>query len=168
LSDSSRDSKAVYTVYLILGSNIDPLENTRRALALLSEQVQVQAVSGCWETPPYGTDGPHFINTAVCIRTGFEAETLKLEVLRPIEQKLGRVREADKFAPRPIDLDIIIFDRRVIDQDLWTLAHVALPFAELLPDMLHTESGKRLSEIASALNQNGAARRLGEISGGKF
>jgi 2-amino-4-hydroxy-6-hydroxymethyldihydropteridine diphosphokinase len=163
-----KPGEAMHTVYLILGSNIDPLENTRQALALLSERVHVQSISTCWETPPVGTDGPQFINTAVCICTALEPEALKTEVLRAIERELGRVRTADKYAPRPIDLDIVVFDDQVLDPALWSLAYLALPFAELLPEFVQPETGKRLADIAAELNQRGTARPLPAGSGRKF
>jgi 2-amino-4-hydroxy-6-hydroxymethyldihydropteridine diphosphokinase len=150
----------MHTIYLILGSNIDPVENTRRAIRLLSERVQVLAMSTCWETPPVGTDGPNFINAAVCIQTDFEPEELKTKVLRAIELELGRVRSADKFAPRPIDLDIVIWDGQVIESQLWTLAYLALPFSELLPELLHPVSQKHLAEVAAELHLAGNARPL--------
>jgi 2-amino-4-hydroxy-6-hydroxymethyldihydropteridine diphosphokinase len=158
----------MHTVYLIMGSNINPLENTRRALALLSESVDVQAVSTCWETPPVGTGGPYFINTAIRIQTDLDREALKADVLRTIERELGRVRTADKYAPRPIDLDIVIFDDRVIDPELWSLAYLALPFAELLPELIQPETGQHLSQIASKLNSNGTARPLPDALAGNF
>jgi 2-amino-4-hydroxy-6-hydroxymethyldihydropteridine diphosphokinase len=148
----------MHTVYLILGSNINPVHNTRKAVALLSERVTVQAVSTCWQTPPVGTDGPDFLNTAVCIHTDLDFQLLKTEVLHAVERQLGRVRTADKYAPRPIDLDIMIYDGQILEPDLWTLAYLALPAAELVPDLQHADSGRRLADIAENLRQTGNAR----------
>ena len=150
----------MHTIYLILGSNIDPVENARRAIRLLAERVQVLAISTCWETSPVGTDGPNFINAAVCIQTDLEPEELKTKVLRAIELEMGRIRSADKFAPRPIDLDIVICDGQVIESQLWTLAYLALPFSELLPELLHPVSQKQLAEVAAELHLAGNAHPL--------
>lgn len=60
------------------------------------------------------------MNTAAWISTPLSAEELKTQVISVIENRLGRVRTADKYAPRTIDLDIILFDEQVIDDNLWT------------------------------------------------
>jgi 2-amino-4-hydroxy-6-hydroxymethyldihydropteridine diphosphokinase len=153
----------MHTYCLILGSNIEPEANTRRALQLLAQQVKLQKVSTCWETQPVGTEGPKFINAAVCIQTELEPETLKTEVLRAIESELGRVRTADKYAPRPIDIDTVIYDGKVLDPALWSLAYLALPFAELLPDLVHPDTGRRLADIAQEFACSNDARPLPDL-----
>jgi 2-amino-4-hydroxy-6-hydroxymethyldihydropteridine diphosphokinase len=158
----------MHTVYLIMGSNIDPVQNTRRAVALLAERVAIQAISTCWQTPPVGTDGPHFINTALCVQTDLALEALKTGVLRAVERALGRVRTADKYAPRPIDLDIVIYDGQIIESALWTLAYLALPVAELLPDLKHPTSDRRLADIAEDLRRAGTAHPLQDILTGEL
>ncbi len=81
-----------------------------------------------------GTTGPDFLNLALLVTTSLEAGELKEKVLRPLEAQLGRLRSADKNAPRPIDLDIIIFDDLLLDPNLLLYAHRAVPVAEILPD----------------------------------
>lgn len=147
----------MHQAYLILGSNIDPIQNTRRALDLLAERVQIRAISNCWETRSVGYDGPNFINVAVWVLTCLEKEELKNEVLSAIERELGRVRTGEKSAPRTIDLDIIVFDGVVVDAHLWEQAFVAAPMAELLPDLLYPQSGKTLREVAKALRKESYA-----------
>ena len=61
-----------------------------------------------WETPPVGSRGSNFLNAALLIRTTLTSGLLKSLVLRPIEIQMGRVRTANKNAPRPIDLDILV------------------------------------------------------------
>ena len=74
-----------------------------------------------------------------------------MEVLRRIESKIGRVRTEDPNAPRPIDLDILLFDEQVIDDEIWSQAHIAVPLAEFLPNYLCIETGETLQEIAQRL-----------------
>ncbi len=138
-------------VYLSVGSNIAPEENLPRALRLLAERVRVLGVSQVWQTPPYGTQGAPFLNAAILIETPLSAEMLKREVLRPIEAALGRVRSPDKFAPRPIDLDIILYSGRLLDPEVWQRPHLAIPLAELLPDYENPRTGERLAEAARRL-----------------
>ncbi len=140
-----------FPVYLSLGSNIEPRQNLIKAVALLREEMEIVAIATVWETPAVGTAGPNFLNTALAARTSLQPETLKTTILRPIETRLGRVRSADKFAPRPIDLDIVLFDSHVVEPRIWKLAYLALPLAELIPDLLQPETGKTLEEVAREL-----------------
>ncbi len=111
----------------------------------------VVEVSTVWETAPVGTTGPKFLNAAVLFQATHPPALLKSLVLRRIELEMGRVRTLNKYAPRPIDLDILIADGTVIEPNLWTRAHLAVPLAELLPDLLHPETGKKLTDIAEEL-----------------
>ncbi len=138
-------------VYLSLGSNIAPEKNLPRALRLLAEQVRVLGVSRVWQTPPYGTRGAPFLNAAALIETSLPAERLKGEVLRPIEAALGRARGPDKFAPRPIDLDIILYSGRLLEPEMWQRPHLVIPLAELLPDCENPRTGEHLPEAARRL-----------------
>lgn len=111
-------------VYLSVASNIQPEANIFRAIATLGDCCQLVALSRCFVTDaipapdqPPTKDLPYYINCVALVATDYEAESLKFEVLRPLEEKLGRVRTADKYAPRPIDLDILLFNDGVIQQD---------------------------------------------------
>jgi 2-amino-4-hydroxy-6-hydroxymethyldihydropteridine diphosphokinase len=120
-------------------------------MEFLSVQLIVEAFSNVWETPPEGTRGANFLNAAVQVQTLLTSGLLKSLVLRPIEVRMGRVRTANKYAPRTIDLDIVIFDGRVLDTKLWTHAFVAVPLAELAPALPHPQTGVPLQEIAARL-----------------
>jgi 2-amino-4-hydroxy-6-hydroxymethyldihydropteridine diphosphokinase len=135
---------------LLLGSNIDPEQNLPRAIELLREKVTVIRSSSVWQSPPIGAAGPDFLNLALLISTPMQAGQLKERVLRPLEARLGRVRTADKFAPRTIDLDIILFDETVLDPDLFRYAHRAVPVGEILPELL-SERGEHIGIVASEL-----------------
>jgi 2-amino-4-hydroxy-6-hydroxymethyldihydropteridine diphosphokinase len=141
----------MHAAYVMIGSNIRPVENTRLAVTLLSQETQIQAISTSWETQSIGFDGPNFINTMVFLRCEQDEPTLNMDVLKPIEQKLGRVRTSDKNAPRTMDLDIILFDDLVIDDALWRRAHLALPASDLIPELIHPETGQTLKEVAKIL-----------------
>ncbi len=94
---------------------------------------------------------------AVLITTSLTAKNLKDTVLRPLEASLGRVRSADKNAPRTIDLDIVLFDGQVVDPDLFNYAHRAVPVSELLPD-LHSPQGEPLEKVAAKLSKKDSIR----------
>jgi 2-amino-4-hydroxy-6-hydroxymethyldihydropteridine diphosphokinase len=138
---------------LSLGSNIEPQKNIPAALELLSREVGVEQVSTAWWTPAVGSDGPNFLNAAVRIRTDYPSEVLKKRVLRKIEEELGRVRTRDKYAPRTIDLDILIYDGIEFEKRIWTLAFLAVPLAEILPDYQNRDTGESLAEAAERLKK---------------
>ena len=151
--------------YLSFGANINPRQNIPAALRLLSQQSRLLAVSSVWETAPVGfADQPDFLNGAVMIETPLSAAVLKQTVLLSIEQTLGRQRTANKNAPRPIDLDIILFNldiiegmgQRIPSPELLERYFVAGPLAELAPDYVHPETGQTLAEIARRLELNQA------------
>ena len=151
---SNTANQEVYrTVFIGLGSNIAPDENIPRALELLKQAVSINALSTAWETPAVGSDGPDFINMVVSVSTPLTAEALKNEVLRNIENQLGRLRTADKHAPRPIDLDILIYDGLTVDPQIWEYPHWAIPLAELIPEYRHDKYDITLGDVARKLKQ---------------
>jgi 2-amino-4-hydroxy-6-hydroxymethyldihydropteridine diphosphokinase len=150
-STTYRWSPQEHCIYISLGSNIRPEENLPHSAVMLDRFGQVIASSMVWETAPVGTAGPSFLNAALLLQANYPPALLKSLVLRRIEIEMGRIRTFNKYAPRPIDLDILIADGQIIEPGLWSRAHLAVPLAELLPDLLHPESGMRLKEIALLL-----------------
>ncbi|MCS6828930.1 MAG: 2-amino-4-hydroxy-6-hydroxymethyldihydropteridine diphosphokinase [Caldilinea sp.] len=151
-------------VLITLGSNIDREHNIQRALAELERhpRLRVLAVSPVYVTPALGADGrpsgqPDFANAAVRAETNMEPAELR-QALRAIESAMGRVRTEDKFAPRPIDLDLAFYGREVIetasrslpDPDVLRFAHVAVPLADIAGEWVHPQTGRTLAEIAAA------------------
>ena len=139
-----------HLVCLLLGSNIQAENNLALGVDLLRSQVKIVRVSSVWETPAVGSLGPDFLNLAMLVTTALDAAMFKAQVIRPLEMQLGRVRSADKNAPRTIDIDLILFDNRLLDPNLWRFAHRAVPVAEILPDF-RSEQGDLLKETASRL-----------------
>ncbi len=155
-------------VFVALGSNIDAEHNLPEAVRRLGQHCHLLAVSPVYETAPVGkTDQPNFLNAAALVETDLTAPELKRQVLERIEQALGRVRTADKNAPRTIDLDIALFGDQVIevghrhipDPDLLQYAHIAVPLADLAPQLSHPETGETLSTIARRLSSRGLVKR---------
>ena len=157
----NREAEKPNRVFVAIGSNIEPERNLKEAVRLLASRCTLLAVSPVYETKPVGkTDQPDFVNAAALIETELGAKELKTQVLQAIEQSLGRVRRADKNAPRTIDLDITLFNdevfdlghRHIPDPDLIRYAHIAVPIADLAPLFDHPESGRTLKEIAEGLS----------------
>ena len=152
-------------VLISLGSNIDRDVNLLAALQTMAEEedMTVVAVSDFLETPAIGSDGNFssqepFFNAAAKIETALTAVELR-SVLRNIESTLGRVRTADKFAARPIDLDIALYSDAVLDlegshipdPDILRFPHVAVPLANVAPGWVHPITGETLDQIAKRL-----------------
>ncbi|MBN2129970.1 MAG: 2-amino-4-hydroxy-6-hydroxymethyldihydropteridine diphosphokinase [Sedimentisphaerales bacterium] len=145
--------------FIAVGANIEPQRNIRAALTLLQQYTQVLASSTFYRTEPVGRPGqPHFINGVWLIRPQRGPREVRDEILHPVERQLGRRRTADKYAPRPIDLDLILYDDRVVcDGDL-TLPHgdlrrpfVCVPVLELLVDSSLAPDAPLLDRIRALL-----------------
>jgi len=143
-----------------LGSNVEPERHLPEAVRRLAERAEVVAASSAWATAPVGPPGQlPFVNAAVLLRTALPPECVKPELLRPVEAAMGRVRGADRFAPRPIDLDFVAWEGgelggdglEVPDPDLLRHAHVALPASEVAPEWVHPQRGETFAEIAARL-----------------
>lgn len=168
-------------VLITLGSNIEPERNLPRAVSMLRQNyhLRVRALSRVYESMPISATGgvaldqPPFLNAATLLESDgyYTPLTLKFHVLRFIELLLGRRRSADKFAPRPIDLDLALYGDCVMstphltlpDPDILTRAHVAVPLADVAPDWPHPLTGQRLAEIAAALATTADLRACDEF-----
>jgi 2-amino-4-hydroxy-6-hydroxymethyldihydropteridine diphosphokinase len=143
-----------HCIYLELGSNIDPEYNLPLAIEILRQLVRVEKISSVWETPAVGSSGPNFLNLAVQIRSSLPPDALKHLILRKIEARLGRQRTEDKNAPRTIDIDIVIIDGEVVDDQVWKHAYVAIPLAELIPELINENEGESLKQITERMFTN--------------
>src|SRR5690606_11101638 len=143
----------------------DRRANLKAALKALPPRVQVEAVSSRYESPPQPpAPPPAYYNAAVRVTTDLEPEAL-LRYLKQIEHDLGR-RPAERWAPWPIDLDIILYDDRIVDTEALQLPHprlverafVLLPLLDLNPDLVHPATGERLETILDAVGQESLER----------
>ncbi len=153
----------IHQVYIGLGSNIAPETNLVKAIEMLRQHLPVEAISRAWETPAVGSSGPNFINAVAQVKTPLTPGLLKSLVLRRIEVQLGRVRTANKNAPRTIDLDILVFDGQLMDPKVWTHAFVAVPLSELLPGYTHPNTRQTLAEVATRLSAETPVKLRGDV-----
>ena len=146
--------------FISVASNIDPAENVRRALRLLSREVRIVAVSTFYRTRPLGRpEQDDFYNGVLEVQTGVPPAELKHAVLRRIEEQLGRERTEDKYGPRTVDLDVLLYDELVMDTDDLVLPDpdiphrpfLAIPLHELAPELVLPGSGRPIQDIAAAL-----------------
>jgi 2-amino-4-hydroxy-6-hydroxymethyldihydropteridine diphosphokinase len=147
-------------VYVAAGSNVEPESNLARALDALRRSFPGLAVSSCYRNKAFGFEGEDFLNLV----TGFETElTLDevLSILRRIEADCGRSRDAPKWAPRSMDLDVLLFDDLVCSTpsltlprpDLLRRAYMLGPLAELAPELVHPTAHRTIGTLWSQFDQ---------------
>ena len=114
--------------YLLIGGNMgNRMENLAAAKKGIEEQSGIITTeSHIYETAAWGLeDQPHFLNQALEVQTNL-APMRFLKSLLQIEKSLGRVRE-QKFGPRLIDIDILLFNNDIINEEGLTVPHPQLP-----------------------------------------
>jgi 2-amino-4-hydroxy-6-hydroxymethyldihydropteridine diphosphokinase len=148
------------TVYLGLGSNMgNREENLERALDLISQRMRVGKVSSIYDTDPVGnTDQPRFLNAVCQAFTRLAPEGL-LALAKGIESKMGRYGKSGD--PRPIDIDILLYDETVMETPELVIPHpkmaqrafVLVPLAEVAPELVHPVSGKTIREMKQDIKE---------------
>lgn len=144
------------SVFIALGSNLgDRRANLIDAISQLRHKVAIEMLSSVYETEPaYVTDQPRFLNMALRGSTALAPGEL-LRFLKGIERRMGR-EQTQRFGPRPIDLDILLYGNLLVDEPELTIPHpriaerafVLRPLAEIAPDLLLP--GQQLSVAALA------------------
>jgi dihydroneopterin aldolase / 2-amino-4-hydroxy-6-hydroxymethyldihydropteridine diphosphokinase len=154
--------------YLLLGSNIDPVSNLQRAVEILGTRVDLVDLSPVYETEPIGTaDQPSFLNAACRVETQLDETALREQVLRPIEQELGRIRTSDPNGPRTIDLDLVLIGQgsisaptgKLIDPAILRLVHAIVPLADMAPTLVIQGQSSSLQQVAAGLDRTGICPR---------
>lgn len=148
-----------------LGGNVGDVRATLdEAVALFADgrDVTLLARSSDYLTPPWGVeDQPPFINLAILVETALSPRDLLTRALN-VERALGRDRTfAERWGPRPVDIDLLAYEDVALDEPGLTLPHprlfdrafVLVPLAEIAPDRVI--SGKRVSDVRAAIDTAG-------------
>ncbi len=147
--------------YLSLGSNIEAEHCLPEAVRRLAAYGRVCAVSGVLESPALGDPAQaNYLNVAILLETSFSAAELWDEVIPKIETGMERIRSADKYSARRIDIDLMLFNHQVIQHgrhrvpspEILERPFVALTLAQIDPDYAHPETGQSLQAIVAALD----------------
>ena len=118
-----------------LGSNINPEENIRRAKEAIAGEFMLIKSSSFVETEPVGfKEQDRFINGALLIETELNAARLESR-LKVLETELGRVKTDNKYGPRSIDLDILVWNGEVVDEEVYEREFLRTSINELMPDL---------------------------------
>lgn len=151
--------------FIALGGNVGDVRATfDRAVAMFCDGVAVRLVarSSDYRSAPWGvTDQPPFVNAAIAVTTALPPHELLARAL-DCERALGRNRVRERrWGPRPIDLDILVYDDLVVDDTDLTLPHphlferafMLVPLAEIAPDLVI--AGTRVGDAAVRIDASG-------------
>ena len=147
-------------VYVSIGSNIETEKNILASIKALRDHFGELDVSNVYETKAIGFEGDNFHNLVV----GFDSDESPLEisqVLKQIEADHGRTRGKEKYEPRTLDLDQILYGDLVMQMEGVNVPHpdimrynfVLKPLAEVAGDVLHPEEEKTLKELWEAFEE---------------
>ena len=149
-------------VYIAIGSNLaSPLEQVNAAVQAIGNipDSRIVAVSSYYRTPPLGPqDQPDYLNATVALETTLAAEAL-LDHTQRIELQQGRVRKAERWGPRTLDLDIMLFGDEVIRTERLTVPHYDMknrgfmlwPLFEIAPELHFPDDERSLAECLRQL-----------------
>jgi 2-amino-4-hydroxy-6-hydroxymethyldihydropteridine diphosphokinase len=160
----------VHRIYLGLGSNLgDRDAHLRFALGALAPAVHVERISSVYDTAPLlMTAQPRFHNI-VCMGTTALAPLPLLRLVKDLERRAGRTL-GPRYGPRPLDIDILLYDELVRATPELTLPHpemakrafVLAPLAEIAPDLRHPTLGASMTELLTAVGE-ADVRRIGPL-----
>ena len=142
------------TVYIILGGNIgNRSENLLQARQFIEEEAgKIGSASGIFVTAAWGhTSQPDFYNQALCIGTMLPPQQL-LNTLLDIEKKMGRIRAGKTYISRIIDIDILFYGNKIINEKNLVIPHPLLhlrkfvlePLVAVAPEFVHPVTGKTI------------------------
>ncbi len=148
-------------VYLGLGSNINPEENLRYGIRELGAQFGALELSNVYRNASVGFDGDDFMNLVAGLKTDASPAQLHA-MLKEIDGLAGRKRGESRYAPRTLDIDLLLYDDRVLDEppvqiprsDILNYSFVLGPLAEIAPELRHPETGKLITEHWAEFDQD--------------
>jgi 2-amino-4-hydroxy-6-hydroxymethyldihydropteridine diphosphokinase len=154
------------SIFLALGSNLGDREaNLQAAKDKMTCRIVVVQESPIYITPPWGyEDQPDFLNQVIQISTCLEPHDL-LFYLKGIEDEMGR-EATFRYGPRLIDLDILFYGQRVIQEDALQIPHprlherafVLVPLNAIVPDFVHPVLGETIRDLLSRVDTEGVRR----------
>lgn len=134
-----------------IGSNIDRGRNLRLGAAALEERLGPLRLSPVYRNPAVGFEGPDFYNLAAAFETSLAPARL-VAIFEDIHRRAGRCRSGDRNASRTLDIDLLLYgdsvraDPQLPRDDVLDYAFVLKPLTDIVPDLTHPVSGRRLAD----------------------
>jgi 2-amino-4-hydroxy-6-hydroxymethyldihydropteridine diphosphokinase len=151
-------------VFVAAGSNVDPIAHLSRALHALGDTYGELTVSPAYRNAAVGFTGEDFINIVVAFRTDEPVQRVRAR-LQEIEAACGRPPAAPKWAPRTMDLDILLYGDTVSDEpglllprpDLARRPYMLKPMADIAPERLHPTLKRSMRDLWESLDDGSHA-----------
>ncbi len=153
-------------VFIGVGSNVERDASIRAGVADLRAHYGELRLSSVYESEAVGFAGDAFYNLVVGFDTQESIDSVA-DVLAAIEDRNGRVRGSEKFAPRTLDLDLLLYGDAIIStarfhvprDEILRYAFVLWPLAEIAPNLRHPETGKTFAWLWERFDKDGPALR---------
>lgn len=157
---------SLHIAYISVGSNLgDKLANCRRGVEALASggEIRITGQSRTYTTEPVDfTEQDWFINCVIRVETGLGPYEL-LDRLQAIQREAGRSAETVRFGPRVLDLDLLLYDRLILDDARLSLPHprmhrrrfVLKPLCDIDSEVVHPVLGKAVKDLLAELEEDG-------------
>jgi 2-amino-4-hydroxy-6-hydroxymethyldihydropteridine diphosphokinase len=153
---------SVHDVYVAAGSNVDAVRHLQLALRELRQLHPDLTVSPAYRNRAVGFEGDDFVNLVVRFQTSLTPAQVR-EQLQRVEAICGRAPDAPKWAPRTMDLDVLLFGDLVSDTpgmivprpDLLKRPYMLKPMADIAPDVMHPIAKQTMHELWSEFDSGG-------------
>lgn len=157
-------------VFVAAGSNVEPQQNLRRALDVLHRHFAPLTLSRAYRNAAVGFAGDDFINLVLGFEASLDVDAV-VERLHEAEAACGRERGAPKWAPRAMDLDILLYDGIVCDRpglrlprpDLVRRPYMLGPMAEVAPHVRHPVLGLTMAELWARFDRDAHTMQAVEL-----
>jgi len=154
---------------IALGSNLgDSLTILKSAIETLNNtpEIEVKSHSSWYQTAPVGPPQPDYINACAILEVTLKPQQLLAKLLE-IEIKFNRIRQ-EKWGPRTLDLDLLLYDNLVLETPTLTLPHprmterafVLVPLAEIAPDWVHPVTGSAIGQMVKTADFSGIEKMI--------
>ena len=157
-------------VYVGLGSNIEPERCLEQAVHTLRGHFSVLRCSSVYRSPAYGFSGADFLNLVAVFDSSLQVQQIE-QMLSAAEAAQGRPRRQQRFGPRSLDLDLLLYgstvnaSKRLPRADVLRYPFVLAPLCELAPELKHPVIGTELGDIWASMSRDGHALTcLGSIA----
>ncbi len=158
-------------VFVAAGSNIEPRAHLRAALDALGKIYGPLRISAAYQNKAVGFEGDDFINLVFGFTTEDSIETVRRN-LQQVEEQCGRAPQAPKWAPRTMDLDILLYGQRISSEpglilprpDLVRRAYMLKPMVDIAPEVRHPTLHKSMQELWNEFDRDGHTMTVVDLS----